>query len=570
MLADLFGVLGFLFVLFRAAILCFQTIAVGGVIFLLLVAHDARLRQDSWLRPSKRLIRWSALGLVVSQFLSIATNTLVLTSSVDITLRDVLTANYVIAGVFSAIAALALFLWIQRIGDRAVALLLPATAIIAASVMTSHSASRVDSRALLVTLTTIHYLATAAWIGGLPYLYLAMKRVDDAALRSRLTRNFSRCAISSVSLLVFAGLALATFYVGSWDAIYGTSYGLLIATKTIFFSCLLMLGGANYFLVRKIEKTTNMPDAKLSLTRFMEAEIGIGLTIILAAASLTSQPPAVDVIQNRVMLHEIVMRYAPRMPRLASPDVSQLSEASSVIVKRAKAEGRRLPPSFIPGEEGIDIATPADIAWSEYNHAWAGIVVFLMGILALLSRSKYLSFARIWPLIFLGLALFLFLRADPENWPLGPNSFWKSFGVADVLQHRLATILIILFAVFEWRVQTNRVQSQRAALVFPAVCALGGVVLLTHTHGLTNDKEELLIELSHVPIAILAVMAGWSRWLEIRLPSSNQTRKYLSWVWPVCFVLIGLILMDYHEADTLRPLLEATHGAGHAMSTISP
>jgi putative copper resistance protein D len=74
-------------------------------------------------------------------------------------------------------------------------------------------------------------------------------------------------------------------------------------------------------------------------------------------------------------------------------------------------------------------------------------------------------------------------------------------------------------------------------------------MLLTHTHALNNVKEQLLIELSHTPIAILAVIAGWSRWLELRLPEPIRTRKCLRWVWPVCFIIIGLILIDYHEAD---------------------
>jgi len=173
----------------------------------------------------------------------------------------------------------------------------------------------------------------------------------------------------------------------------------------------------------------------------------------------------------------------------------------------------------------------------------------LTGLLALLSRSEYFAWAKMWPLTFLGLALFLFLRSDPESWPLGPNGFWESFMFSDVLQHRLAVILVIMFATFQWRVETNRLQSDIAALVFPAVCALGGVILLTHTHPLSNVKEQLLIELSHTPLAILAVIAGWSRWLELRLPQPIRTRKYLAWVWPVCFIMIGLILMGYHEAD---------------------
>jgi putative copper resistance protein D len=64
----------------------------------------------------------------------------------------------------------------------------------------------------------------------------------------------------------------------------------------------------------------------------------------------------------------------------------------------------------------------------------------------------------------------------------------------------------------------------------------------------TNIKQEMLIELSHTPLAIFGIIAGWARWLELRLPQENNMRKYLGWVWPVCFIFVGLILMDYHEA----------------------
>jgi putative copper resistance protein D len=61
-------------------------------------------------------------------------------------------------------------------------------------------------------------------------------------------------------------------------------------------------------------------------------------------------------------------------------------------------------------------------------------------------------------------------------------------------------------------------------------------------------KEELLAELSHTPLAVMGILAGWSRYLELRLPKENRTGKYLAWVWPLCFMLVGMILMDYHES----------------------
>jgi putative copper resistance protein D len=550
MLTDLLGLSGLLEVLLRAAILCSQTIAVGGIIFLLVVAHASQFGQESWLRPAMRLIRWSALALALVQVCFVLTNTLLLTVSADLSIREALGATYVIAGLLGAAAGLVVFFGLSSPDGRASPLfLIPAAAIIASSVMTSHSASRIDDRFILAVFTTIHYLSTASWIGGLPYLLLVVTKARNFEILSCISQRFSRLAQISVAFLFAAGLGLGIWYVGSWNAIYGTAYGLMLSTKMMFFGCLALLGAANYFLVRSMRERQKQADGVISLIRFAEVEIGIGLTVILTAASLTSQPPGVDLIQNRVTLREIATRYAPRMPRLSSPPLDQISGSSKELRRRAEAEGRKVASVFVPGSDPLSSNTSADIAWSEYNHNWAGIFVLLTGSLALLSRSKYFPWAKVWPLTFLGLAVFLFLRSDPENWPLGPNGFWESFMTSDVLQHRVAVILVILFAIFQWRVEKNGLRTGFAPLVLPAVCALGGVVLLTHTHPLSNVKEQLLIELSHTPIAIFAVIGGWSRWLDLRLPEPIRARKCLAWVWPVCFIIIGLILMDYHEAD---------------------
>jgi putative copper resistance protein D len=546
-MVQLLGIFGFLVVLLRAAILCFQTVAIGGILFLMLVTRKAELRSEGLLRSCWKLIRASALALAFAQLVFVTTNSLVLTYSTDIPLKDVLGANFLWAGVLAVLGALALALWpygLQK--DVNPLVLLPAGLMLAASVMTSHSASRMEERTLLVGMTTLHYLATASWIGGLPYLLLSARRVTDSGVKIQIARKFSRLAQVSVAMLFLAGFVMSWTYVGSWDALYGTAYGVMLGAKISLFFVLLLLGAANFYIVRGLQ--TGSATGGTSLLRLGEAEIGIGLSVILAAASMTSQPPGVDLTQDRVTLQEIATRFAPRMPRFSSPDLKEISKTTNELLQQAAAEGKTLPAAFVPGASGFNTNTPADIAWSEYNHNCAGLVVFLMGILALLSRSRYFPWAKIWPLAFLLLAVFLFFRADPENWPMGPNGFWESFAVTDVLQHRLAVLLIIVFAIFQYRVETKRMKSMAASLVFPGVCALGGVVLLTHTHALSNVKEALLAELSHTPLAIFGIVAGWSRWLELRLPGDNPTRKYLAWVWPVCFILVGLILMDYHES----------------------
>jgi putative copper resistance protein D len=214
-----------------------------------------------------------------------------------------------------------------------------------------------------------------------------------------------------------------------------------------------------------------------------------------------------------------------------------------ILAREAERTGR--PTTYIPGSGSLEPESREGKDWSEYNHNWAGIVIFALGLLAVLSHHRKMRWCRHWPLLFIGLAVFILLRADPENWPLGPNGFWQSCLVADVLQHRFFALLIIGFAIFEWRVQTGRCRRHANSFVFPAVCALGGALLFTHSHSLGNIKDETLIEWSHMAMAVLAVIAGWSRWAELR--SSSRVGNALALIWSLCFAMIGTVLILYRE-----------------------
>jgi putative copper resistance protein D len=340
-------------------------------------------------------------------------------------------------------------------------------------------------------------------------------------------------AIVSVSLLVLGGIGMSFFYIGSWQGLYGTTYGVMLLAKIYLLLLILGMGAGNFFLVRQVERTP--APLLVRLRRFSEAEIGLGFTAILAAASLTSQPPAVDLTHDRLTSHEIVERMRWEMPRLESPPLKALVPPTPLSVG--------IHESLFSGGSVNDAN---DRAWSEYNHHWAGVIVLAAGLLALLARSRRFKWAQYWPLLFIGLAVFIVLRADPENWPLGPRSFWESFSAPDVLQHRMYALLITGFAIFEWAVETGRFTSRTASYVFPLMCAAGAALLLTHQHALGNVKDEMLAEMSHTPIALLGATAGWTRWLELRLPQKRES-KIASYVWPVCLVLVGIVLLDYRE-----------------------
>ena len=546
-MAQLLDLFGFLSVLLRAMTLAAQTLAVGGVVFALLVARPLRLAEDdsgkATLSSIRRLVAWSALGLALVQIIFMSVNSATLMATAELSLGEVAGANFFRAGevMIAASLGLALIVRLQFRGVWQWALAL-AVVIIGASVMTSHAASRVTDRAPLAVATAMHQAAAAAWIGGLPYLLLAIPRFSDDGVRKTVTRRFSRLALTSVSVLAAAGLTLSFFYIDAADAVYGTAYGVMVSAKVMLFGTLLLLGALNFFTVRRLGI---VPTSRFDrLRRLAEVEVGIGFTVILAAASLTSVPPAADLTVDRVSLTEIGGRMAPHWPRLRSPGLAELEGPTGQRLKKA-ATDVRLPQSFVPGETATYVNTPVDIAWSEYNHHWAGLMVLVAGLMQLAWSAGRARWARHWPLVFLALAAFLFVRADPENWPLGPNGFWESFRDPEVLQHRAYAALTVVIGLFEWAVRTGRIQSQRAALVFPLICALGGALLLTHSHSLGNVKEELLVELTHVPLALLGVTAGWARWLELRLPPAD--RRIPSFVWPWCFVAVGLLLLLYRE-----------------------
>ncbi len=68
----------------------------------------------------------------------------------------------------------------------------------------------------------------------------------------------------------------------------------MVGAKALMLGALLVLGGVNFLLLRNTSKEQVMP----RLRRLIEAEVGIGITVILTAASLTSQPPAVDQVER--------------------------------------------------------------------------------------------------------------------------------------------------------------------------------------------------------------------------------------------------------------------------------
>ena len=489
--------------LLRAANLSFEALLLGGVVYLLAVARPARASAQVEFF-CLRGIRWAALALLLAELITVTLSSASLLGDSDQHFRDLITTSFFVAGLSAALLAALSWICTQVKSRKGVAAMIPLSLLlVTATVSTSHALARMDHRWLLAIATAAHHLGAAAWIGAMPFLLVSLGRAGSVEEARAMARRYSSMALLSVATLVLAGVYLAWFYIGTWDGLYGTSYGVLLLAKIYLMLVMILMGAGNWLVVRRLN--TDPQPLLARLRRFAEAEIGLGFTAILAAAAMSSQTPAVD-IPDHVSLQVIAARMHPEVPRMKSPAASQLTPATSIETAVREAEFKAT---------GASDAT--DKQWSEYNHHWAGLIVLLAGLLALLSRVPGMRWARFWPLSFAGLSIFILLRADPECWPLGPRPFWASFSAPDVLQHRAAALLILCFAAFECAVQAGKLQARWAAMIFPAMCALGAVVLLTHTHG-PDMTEDLLASLSHTPIALLGATAGWARWLELRLP----------------------------------------------------
>jgi putative copper resistance protein D len=390
----------------------------------------------------------------------------------------------------------------------------------------SHALGRLEHREALIALTGFHQILAAVWVGGLIHLvaFSLLRRLPaEDAEAARVVTRFSPLALGAIAGLVAAGIALSTFYLDGLDALLGTGYGVMILTKVVVLGGALVLAALNRAIVRRLARRGGAAPGRLWW--FVEAEVGLALTLLLAAAALTSLPPGADVREDRATPAEVAARFVPKAPRLTSPPIADLL-ATAAPIADVLAERK-----------------PVEYAWSEYNHHVAGLFVLSMGLLALAEGSGR-RWARHWPLLFLGLAAFLFVRNDPRAWPLGPAGFWESMLLPDVLQHRLAVLLVVALACVEWGVRTGRL-APRWAYVFPVLGAAGGALLLTHSHALFNLKQEFLLEVTHAPLGVLAVFVGWARWLELRMPAPE--RRIPGRVWASSMALIGLVLLFYRE-----------------------
>lgn len=525
----------------RGLSLAAQTFAVGGVAYVLFtLAPATRAARDAALDGfCRRLLFWSSATLCVSQALAAGALIVFLIGSTGASLSTAMSAEAVVFSLVSAGAAFALAAVARRPHpfDAPGALALLSALLIGAHTGVTHAASRAEPAPLLLAAETLHLFALATWIGGVPYFVATLRLIPDDARRRAASRRFSFTSLAAVALIAATGAFMSVPYVASLDALYQTNYGLLISTKVVLLVLLLCLGGANFLAIRGLRRTA--PSRLDSVPALAEAEVGVGLVAILCAAALAASPLAADTTAARPAAVEISHQFDLAWPRLQSPALPPVSAAATATLAPSAFAAPPAPPR-----------SAFDIAWSEAHHHYAALFVIAAGLVALVAQNGRATLVtRNWPALFLSLAAYLFIVADEDAWPLGSIGFFESLANPRIAQHKLMIAFVAGLALFEWRVQRRIFKSAWPAYVFPLSIGAAAAFLLTH-YGHTEAKEEVLVEISHTPVALLGVIAATARWLELRLPSLAQ-RRLAGVVWPIAIAAAGAFLLLYRETPAL-------------------
>jgi putative copper resistance protein D len=533
-------VIPFVLVWLRAAGLAGQAIALGGALFALVVL--SRGREPGAARAVDRTLRITALGALaagVAQIGVLAALGWELVDAAGWPIADLLGSTVGLTGltrVGVACLAAAAALRLRRAPGSAGlgGVLLVATFLLTfTGALAGHAIGRLEGQIWLWSVSALHQAAAGAWLGGLVCAaVLAVRPQGDHS--ERWLHRFSALAATAVAMLASTGLTLSLAYVGAPDALVTTSYGAMVLTKIVLFIALLAMGVLNHRAVhgriRLLPWPARVPVSgvsPLALRRRLEVEAGLGLVALAMAASLSSAPPATDVTTGRATLEEVRRIFTPQWPRWQAPSAAELAAASDLGDPRAPR-------------------MPEDRQWSEFGHHVAGVFVVGMGLLAMLERTGQAPWARHWPLLIVGLTGFVTWSMDPEGWQTGTVGFWEQLRDPEVLQHRMVLLLTALFALSEWRVRSGHHPTSRLRFVFPLACILGGVLLLAHVHEVNDAKTGLFMELTHLPMGLVALLVGWARWLELRVAPAPG--GWSGRLWAPALVVFGLLLVLYREA----------------------
>ncbi|MEM7348304.1 MAG: CopD family protein, partial [Chloroflexota bacterium] len=194
--------------------------------------------------------------------------------------------------------------------------------LIITTALISHSAALTSDEATLALIADFaHILAAGVWGGGLLQLVAALWLVRQLPDASRawyhlsLIFSFSTVAAGSVGLLLLSGGYLASLHIGTWNALFGTAYGLTLLVKLGLTFLAFGIAALNLLVIKpRLDDATSLLDPKTSddepaleakdgtqisklqrqFGRLVFVEAGLALLILVVAGYLTDLQRGLD------------------------------------------------------------------------------------------------------------------------------------------------------------------------------------------------------------------------------------------------------------------------------------
>lgn len=159
----------------------------------------------------------------------------------------------------------------------------------------------------------LHILGGLLWGGGiLAAMLIILPRLirDDAGpLVAQCSLRLSALAAVALALVIIPGVYNAWLQIGSWHGLWSTTYGRILVIKVLLVMIMAALGALNrYRYVPALQRHAGLPEPRtfIPLTRLLRKDVpassflvslrveaGLLLTVLLLAAALSQQVPAV-------------------------------------------------------------------------------------------------------------------------------------------------------------------------------------------------------------------------------------------------------------------------------------
>jgi copper transport protein len=149
---------------------------------------------------------------------------------------------------------------------------------------------------LVVATDVLHVAAGSVWVGGLVGLALSLPALAGRSRAAAETlARFSGLAGGILTVLVAAGSVLAWRIIGSWDNLFGTTYGRLLIVKVMVAGLAVGIAAWNRFalLPRAVGATDRAErlEAANEIKRTVAAEASVLVAVLLVTGFLVNQSP---------------------------------------------------------------------------------------------------------------------------------------------------------------------------------------------------------------------------------------------------------------------------------------